>query len=180
MSKYFFEKIPRIFSFVTLLLEILQKIKLHPWKFHNILLNSNAIQKPRSMEIPLGIFSGIEEIAYENSRVQLKKKWNFHGCSRKNRVEFPWILVFDLRISKGCHTSFQNFQRWKFFSTGKVTNVKISRGFWEKYSISSPPLPCPSLPSHIWFFSGITQSPNITLHTSSDWWLRQQTAWLAK
>ena len=46
-----------------------------------------------------------------NSRGQLKKKSNFHGYSRKTHVEFPWILVFDLRISKECNTILQNYQR---------------------------------------------------------------------
>ena len=29
-----------------------------------------------------------------NSKGQLKKKWNFQGCSRKTHLKFPWVLVF--------------------------------------------------------------------------------------
>ena len=36
-----------------------------------------------------------------NSRSQLNKKWNFQGCSQKNHVEFPRVLVFDVGIFKG-------------------------------------------------------------------------------
>ena len=65
-----------------------------------------------------------------NSRVQLKKKWNFQGCSRKTHVKFPLVLIFDFGISKECHTILQNFQGWKLvFSRickGTVTNLKIS------------------------------------------------------
>ena len=44
----------------------------------------------------------------------LKKKWNFHWGVQKELVEFPWVLVFDLRISKVCQTSIlQSFQGWK-------------------------------------------------------------------
>ena len=57
-----------------------------------------------------GISRGTEEISWENSKVQLKKKWNFQGCCRKIHVEFPWVLVFELGILKGCHTILQNFQ----------------------------------------------------------------------
>ena len=44
------------------------------------------------------------------SRSQLKKKWNFQGYSSKTHLEFPWVLVFDLGIAKGCHTILQNFK----------------------------------------------------------------------
>ena len=36
-----------------------------------------------------------------NSRGHIKKKWNFQGCWRKTHVEFPRVLSFDVRISKG-------------------------------------------------------------------------------
>ena len=68
----------------------------------------------------------------QNSKGQIKKKWNFLGCSRKNNVEFPQVLVFDLGISKGCLTILQNFQAWKLvfcrISKGKVTNLIIPGG----------------------------------------------------
>ena len=81
-----------------------------------------------------------------NSSGQLKKKWNFQGCSRKTHVKFPWVLIFDLGISKECHTILQNFQGWKLFFSGickgAVTNLKISgwegRGGSEKYVFNSP------------------------------------------
>ena len=37
---------------------------------------------------------GIEKKACGNSKDQLKKKWNFKGCSRKNDVEFPRYTLF--------------------------------------------------------------------------------------
>ena len=65
-----------------------------------------------------------EERACGNSGGQLKKKWNFQGCSRKTRVEFLWILVFGVGISKVCHTVLQSFQGWELvfagISKGKV------------------------------------------------------------
>ena len=58
-----------------------------------------------------GISRGIEERAYGNSRGQLKKKWNFQGCSRETHVEFTWIMgspVWDF---------FRNSSMWPPFST---------------------------------------------------------------
>ena len=50
-------------------------------------------------------------------------------------MEVPWVLVFDLGISKGHHTILQNFQGRKFvffwISKGKLTNLKIP-GFFSK------------------------------------------------
>ena len=40
------KKILRLFTFVTLPLEILEKTKLHPWKFYNILLHLLEIPMP--------------------------------------------------------------------------------------------------------------------------------------
>ena len=42
-------------------------------------------------------------------QLQFKKKWSFHG-SRKTHLEFPQVKVFDLGISKGYCSIFQNFQ----------------------------------------------------------------------
>ena len=68
---------------------------------------------------------------------------NFQGSSKKINVESPWVLVFDIWNSKGCHKPLQNFQDETFFSgifKGKVTNLKIQgRG--------DPPL-TPSPPRH--------------------------------
>ena len=79
-----------------------------------------------------GISRSVEERTCGNSRVYLKKKRNFQGCSKKNYVEFPCFLVFEVRISKGYHTILQNFQGFKLvfsrFSKGKVTILKIPGG----------------------------------------------------
>ena len=79
-----------------------------------------------------GISRSVEERTCGNSRVYLKKKRNFQGCSRKNYVEFPCFLVFEVRISQGYHTILQNFQGFKLvfsrFSKGKVTILKIPGG----------------------------------------------------
>ena len=78
-----------------------------------------------------------------NFRSQLKKKRNFQGWSRKNHVEFPWVLIFDLGISKGCHTVLQNYQGWKLVFSGiskvKVTNLKIPEFLFKKVYLQPPP-----------------------------------------
>ena len=94
----------------------------------------------------------------------IKKEVEFLGVvnwSRKNHVEFPWVLVFGLvefpSQRKSAYTTIlQNFLGWTLFSLeftiskGKVTNLKIPR-FFQK----CPPVldDCP-----FGFFSGITQS----------------------
>ena len=97
---------------------------------------SKKIQTDRFEEMS----RGIEKRACGNTRGQLKKKWNFQWCSRKSQVEFPWVLVFELGLSKGCHTILQNFQGWKLvfsgISRGKVTNLKIPGVFSETYILS--------------------------------------------
>ena len=39
----------------------------------------------------------------------IKKELEFLGVLMKKSCEFPWILVFDLETSKGCHTILRNF-----------------------------------------------------------------------
>ena len=55
-----------------------------------------------------GIFRSIEKNC-GSSRGQSKKKWNFQWCSKRNHVKFPWVLIFNIGISKECHTILQNF-----------------------------------------------------------------------
>ena len=59
----------------------------------------------------------------------------FPGVLKKEHVEIPWVLFFDLGISKGCHTILQNFHGCSFvffeFSASKVTNLKILGVFSE-------------------------------------------------
>ena len=43
----------------------------------------------------------VEERACGNSWSQLKKKLNFQLCSRKTRVEFPWVFGFELGTREG-------------------------------------------------------------------------------
>ena len=54
------KKTPRIYRFVTLPLEISDKMKLHSWKFYKIVLHPLEFQvknqEPRPMEIPHNIF----------------------------------------------------------------------------------------------------------------------------
>ena len=52
-KKYFFVKNPGIFRLVTLTLEIPDKSKLHPWKFHKIVLQT-------VLEIPTSKISASE------------------------------------------------------------------------------------------------------------------------
>ena len=55
---------------------------------------------------------GIEERVCGEYRDQSKTKWNFQGYSRKNHMEFLWLLLFYPGLSKGCHTISQNLQGW--------------------------------------------------------------------
>ena len=43
---------------------------------------------------------------YRNSGGQLKKKWNFEGCTKNNHAEFPWVLVLDLGTLEGVSHKF--------------------------------------------------------------------------
>ena len=45
-------------------------------------------------------FPGVLKKEHVEIPGQLKKKWNFRGSSRKNYVEFPRVLDFDLRTSR--------------------------------------------------------------------------------
>ena len=76
------------------------------------------------------ISRGIKERTCRNSMNWSKKKWNFQGCSRKTHVEFPWALVFDLGISKGCHTILQTFQGVKAYFLWSFLNVKWQIWKW--------------------------------------------------
>ena len=83
-----------------------------------------------------GIFRRTEDKACRNFRGKLTNKRNFQGFSRKNYVELPWVLIFDL---KGCNTTLLNFHRWKLvfsgISRGKMTNLKFpGRHFSENVS----------------------------------------------
>ena len=66
------------------------------------------------------------------------------GGQVKTHVEFPWVLVFDLGISKWCHTILLNFQEWKLVFSGiskcRSQKSKISRAGFQK--IISSTLPC--------------------------------------
>ena len=68
---------------------------------------------------------GIEKIERGNSRSQLKKTWTFLGWSRKNHVEFSWVLVFSLGISKWCNTVLWCEAFLSGISKGKVENLKM-------------------------------------------------------
>ena len=69
----------------------------------------------------------------------IKKEVEFLGVinwSRKNHVEFPWVLAFGLEIfkpKKECITILQNFLGWTIFFSGiskrKATNLYIPRFF---------------------------------------------------
>ena len=51
-------------------------------------------------------------------------------------MEFLWVFVLELGISKGCRTIWQNFQGWQLvfsgISKGKVTNLKTPESFFRK------------------------------------------------
>ena len=48
----------------------------------------------------------------------IKRSGIFRGVKKKVHGEFPWVLAFDLEISKECHTVLQNFQGWKLVFSG--------------------------------------------------------------
>ena len=74
-------------------------------------MHIGLLQKKRTRGVEEMDFPGVLKKEHlEILRGQLKKKWNFQGCSRKTHVEFPWVLVFGLGISKGCHTILQNLE----------------------------------------------------------------------
>ena len=81
-------------------------------------------------------------------------KWNFQRLLRKNKVEFPGVLVFGLGIFKKSNTILWNFPGWRFVLSGisrsKVKKTKDSRKGFQK-SISSTPHP------PVWIFSEIAQ-----------------------
>ena len=51
------------------------------------------------MEFPVVLKKEHEEIPGS-----IKKEVEFPGVIKKDNVEFPWVLVFGIGISKGCHT----------------------------------------------------------------------------
>ena len=78
---------------------------------------------------------GTKERTCEYFRGQLRKKWNFQGCSRKIYMQFPWVLVFDLGIStKRCHTILKNPQGVKvcFLRVKQSKNLKSLGVFFQE------------------------------------------------
>ena len=90
----------------------------------------------------------------------IKKRWNLQGCWRKTHVDFPWILLSNLGISKECQTILQYFQGWKLVfswnSRSKVTNLKFTDS-------SNPPSAPP-----VYFFSGIAHGMWVELNIAKD------------
>ena len=82
---YFFQKIPGIFRFVTLSLEILEKTKLHLRKFHKVVLEPLGIPRPKSKshgnstllffdQVKIALFfTWFQEFPYA-----LQYPWKFH------------------------------------------------------------------------------------------------------
>ena len=75
------------------------------------------------------------------------------------------VLIFDLGISKGCHTILQNYQEWKLvfsgISKGKVTNLRMP-GFLFKTVYPQP--------SPVWIFSGIAHCNSPLPHDRVEPW----------
>ena len=90
--------------------------------------------------------------------------WFFTGIQLILFLEFQWVLVFELEISKWCHTILQNFQWRKLvfsrISKGKVTNLKLLRVSLRK-TYRQPPLPPP-----VWIFSRIGLAHSMCPQTS--------------
>ena len=86
----------------------------------------------------LQIFFEVIGLGYSrNIQTEGVEDMEFPGVLKKEHVEIPWVLVFDLGISKGCHKILQNFHGCSFvffeFSASKVTNLKIL-GFFSENS----------------------------------------------
>ena len=88
-------------------------------------------------------FPGVLKKAYGkcgNSKDQLKKKWDFQGCSRKNH---PWNIhgfyFLTLEFPGGVTQFFRISIGESLFFKGKVTNLKIVRIFSEKFILNPPP-----------------------------------------
>ena len=85
------------------------------------------------------------KMGYFRKKLQgVLKTWNFQGWSRKKYVQFPWVLVFVLGISKVCRTILWDFQWWNFvflgISKGKVTILNNPGFFSKKGYVFSKPL----------------------------------------
>ena len=101
-------------------------------------------------------FPGVLKKAYGkcgNSRDQLKKKWDFQGCSRKNH---PWNIhgfqFLTLGFPGGVTQFFRISIGESLFFKGKVTNLKIPRIFSEKFILNPPPfgfLICKPIKAHL-------------------------------
>ena len=82
----------------------------------------------------------------------IKKEVQYPGVFTKTHVEFQWVLVLNLGIHQAVSHNFAEFTgvtAYTFYK-GKVTNLKNSRGFFQKsaYILKPPP---------VWSFSGIAQ-----------------------
>ena len=101
VETYFSEKIHGIFRFVTLLLEILEKRKLHLWKLSKIALQHLEFQdqKPRPTEIPQFFWLG------ENSTLFLLDPWNLHmlvntpGNLMSSTPVFGFLLEWPINVN---------------------------------------------------------------------------------
>ena len=115
-------------------------------------------RSPKDMQIPgVGILKKWKSM--RKFQGSIKKEVEFLGVinwSRKNHVEFPWVLVFGLDIfkpKKECITILQNFLGWSLFFSGiskrKSDKPKYSKVFFTKMLFSPRQLPL------FGFFSGI-------------------------
>ena len=91
MRTYFSEKIPRFFRFVTLPLEILEKTKLHPWKFHKMLLHPLEILLEfflSPLEIPLLFY--LNPVISSTYSFFIQYSWKFHVLDPPCCLDFFW------------------------------------------------------------------------------------------
>ena len=76
-----------------------------------------------------GISGGIEERTCGNSRGQLKKKWNFQGCTRTNHVISMGLGFLPWNFQEVSHNfaEFPEVKGWNFLGQSDKTKISIRR-----------------------------------------------------
>ena len=109
-------------------------------------------QKKSKRGLRMWNFQGYQRNSMRKFERLIKNKVKFQGWPRKINVEFLWVFVFGLGISKGSNTILWNIQGLSFvlsgISRGKVKIWKIPGEFSQKYILNPP----------VWIFSGIAHS----------------------
>ena len=104
------------------------------WNYFTIFIRLFCQKKSKQGWLRIWNFQGYLKNRMQRFQESIKQKWNFQGWSRKNHVEFPFVLVSGFGISNGCKTVLSGISR------GKVTNLKIPGVFSKNYVLKPPAL----------------------------------------